>query len=54
MRGKWVATVLAAVLTTTGTAVGTVVAVRSGEALPGTTVAGQDVAGQDRRQLTAT
>ncbi|MBC7374678.1 MAG: VanW family protein [Frankiales bacterium] len=41
-------------LTTTGTAVGTVVAVRSGEALPGTTVAGQDVAGQDRRQLTAT
>ncbi|MCW2613922.1 MAG: vanW [Frankiales bacterium] len=54
MRGRWVATVLAAVLTTTGTAAGTVAAVRSDEALPGTIVAGQDVGGQDRQALRAT
>ena len=54
MQGRWVATMLAAVLTTSGTAVGTVITSRSGEALPGTTVAGQSVAGQDRRALQAT
>ena len=45
---------LAAVLTTTGTAIGTVVASRSGEALPGTTVAGRSVGGQDEQALRAT
>ena len=54
MQGRWVAAVLAAVLTTTGTAVGTVVATRSGEALPGTTVAGRSVGGQDEPALRAT
>ena len=51
MQGRWVGAVLAAVLTATGTAVGTVVATRSGEALPGTTVAGRAVGGQDEQAL---
>jgi len=46
--------VLAAVLTATGTAVGTVVVTRSGEALPGTTVSGRPVGGQDEQALRAT
>jgi len=54
VQGRWVAAVLAAVLTTTGTAIGTVVATRSGEALPGTTVAGRSVGGQDEQALRAT
>lgn len=54
MQGKWIAIVLAAVLTTAGTAAGTVVATRSGEALPGTTVAGRDVGGLDRQALRET
>ena len=45
---------LAAVLTATGTAVGTVVVTRSGEALPGTTVSGRPVGGQDEQALRAT
>ena len=45
---------LAAVLTATGTAVGTVVVNRSGEALPGTTVSGRPVGGQDEQALRAT
>lgn len=50
MRGRWVAVALAAALTTAGT----VVAVRSGSALPGTSLAGRDVAGQDRAELRRT
>ena len=45
---------LAAVLTATGTAVGTVVVTRSGEALPGTTVSGRPVGGQDEQALRST
>ena len=54
MRGRWVATAAAAVLVAGGTTVGTVVASRSGEALPGTTVADTDVSGQDRVALRRT
>ena len=54
MQGRGVAVLLAAVLTTTATAAGTLVVTRSGEALPGTTVAGRDVSGQDAQALRAT
>jgi len=54
VQGRWIATAVAAVLTAAGTAAGTVVVSRSGEALRGTTIAGQDVSGQDRRALRAT
>ena len=54
MRGKLIGAVFAATLATGATGVASVVVVRSGEALPGTTVAGVDVADQDRAALITT
>jgi len=50
VRGRWIA---AAVVVAAAGSVGTVVGVRAGEALPGTTVAGVDVSGLGRADLRA-
>ena len=54
MRGKLIGAVLVATLATGAAGVTSVVLTRAGEALPGTTVAGVDVAQQDRAALLAT
>ena len=54
MRGKVVAGVLAALLGTAAVGAGALVVLGSTEALPGTTVAGQDVSGQDEAALRQT
>ena len=53
MRGKLAATVVAAALGTAAVGAGAVVLTRSGEALPGTAVAGVDVSGRDRAAVAA-
>ncbi|MBW3640952.1 MAG: VanW family protein [Actinobacteria bacterium] len=54
MRGKLIGAALVATLATGAAGVTSVVVVRAGEALPGTSVAGVDVAQQDRAALLAT
>ncbi len=53
MAGTWVATVAAATVVTVTAGAGALLATRAGEALPGTTVAGVDVQGLDRREVLA-
>ncbi len=53
MRGRWIAAGLLTTVVAAAAAVGTVAAVRAGEALPGTQVAGIDVSGLGRTDLRA-
>jgi len=53
VRGRWIAAGLLTTVVAAAAAVGTVAAVRAGEALPGTQVAGIDVSGLGRTDLRA-